>query len=362
MIVSGWKIALNLTQVEIGLRLIDPTVSIPYWDNVMDNYLPDPRDSILFSPIFEGEVDNFGFVVTGPYAYWRTIDGSGAILRMLGREGSLWTEYTLNDIMMQTTIENMLHYTAPLQGCPLPMNLNALEFVHSYIHLWIGGHMHDPPTSANDPIFYPYHAFVDFVWELWRQTHQTPQAREMEYPPDIAICGDPQHFGNSFMRPYFNLINRDGLSNMYTDQMYRYAPRPGCSAQMPACGSQYLFCDVRGVPHCVSKIKPYGVCVGFEGLDACFNSVCQNGRCVPGPTPPPFVPRTQLPAAQRAQISRSHASRTFVACFNRNPCCELWAEEGECRQSKEYMRHFCPAACDVCKPAYNATNGLRLIV
>ncbi|VDM44746.1 unnamed protein product [Toxocara canis] len=345
-----------LKRVEIGLRLIDPTVSIPYWDNIMDNYLPDPRQSILFSPPFEGETDDFGNVVTGPYAFWPTVDGRQAILRIMGMEGSLWTESTLASIMGQSAIENILHYTAPLIGCPMPVNLGAPEFVHSFIHLWVGGHMRDPPTSANDPIFYPYHAFVDFVWELWRQTHQTPQARELEYPMDIALCEDPQHFSYAPMRPYFNLVNRDGLSNMYTDQMYRYAPRPGCSTQVPTCGSPYLFCDTRGVPHCVSKIKPKGICMGFEGLDACFNSVCQGGRCVPGATPPPFVPRTQLPAAQRAQISRSQASRIFVACFNRNPCCELWARDGECRISGDYMRQFCSAACNFCRAAFNATN------
>lgn len=47
----------------------------------MDGYLRDPRDSIIFSPDFVGETDANGFVVTGPFAFWRTLEGRGAILR-----------------------------------------------------------------------------------------------------------------------------------------------------------------------------------------------------------------------------------------------------------------------------------------
>ncbi|VDK58265.1 unnamed protein product, partial [Anisakis simplex] len=345
-----------LKRVEIALRLIDPEVSIPYWDNVMDNYLADPRDSILFSPIFEGEADEFGDVVTGPYAYWRTVDGHPAIIRHLGQEGNLWTEGDLQNMMSKTAIEDMLHYTAPLQGCPMPVNLGALEFMHAYVHLWVGGHMRDPPTAANDPIFYPYHAFVDFLWELWRQTHQTAQARETEYAMDIALCEDPQHFSYAPMRPYYNLINLDGLSNMYTDQMYRYARRPGCTETI-SCDSPYLFCNRRGaIPFCITKIKLYGNCAGFEGMDACFNGVCMNGRCIPGQVPQSFVPETSLSNNQLVRMKKVFGSRQFVPCFNRNPCCELWANDGECKISVGYMKHFCAPACGFCKPAYSTKD------
>ncbi|VDK73872.1 unnamed protein product, partial [Anisakis simplex] len=70
-----------LKRVEIALRLVDPTVAIPYWDMVLDNYLDDPRDSILFSPLFVGENDALGNVVTGPYGYWSTTEGGNAIKR-----------------------------------------------------------------------------------------------------------------------------------------------------------------------------------------------------------------------------------------------------------------------------------------
>uniref|UniRef100_A0A915A8Q2 ShKT domain-containing protein n=1 Tax=Parascaris univalens TaxID=6257 RepID=A0A915A8Q2_PARUN len=344
-----------LKRAEIALRLIDPMVSLPYWDTVMDNYLVDARDSIFFSPLFAGEVDQFGNVITGPYAFWTTMEGRNAIVRTMAQEGFLLSEAHIASVIEQTDVEYVLAYTAPLQGCPFPENANALEFVHAFVHLWIGGHMRDPPTSANDPIFYVFHTFIDLIWEMWRQSRQLRDERELNYPPDLPECADPQHFGYAQMRPY-DLINRDGLSNLYTDQMYRYAPRPSCSFENPNCGSPYLFCDLRGLPHCVSKVKINGICAGFEGFDVCFGGICEMGRCVPHTAPSPFMAPVQLNAVGRKQVSEAEARHRFVSCFNRDPCCDRWAGRGECRSRMSYMQQFCAASCAFCIPSYNVSN------
>ncbi|PAV76097.1 hypothetical protein WR25_21565 [Diploscapter pachys] len=373
-----------LKRFEIALRMVDPSVAIPYWDSVMDSYLPDPRDSIFFSDLFVGMPDWYGNVVSGPFAYWRTLDGRAAILRALGREGQLFTEAQVNNIVAQNTIENTMAFTAPQLGCPYPNNYGAIEYTHSNIHLFIGGDMKPPSTSSNDVrriyeakvIFWMHHSFVDYLWELWRQLKQPRWYREVAYSADHGYCTNWLHFSYGPMRPFPYLMNRDGLSNSYTDQMYRYAPRATCSFQNPSCGSPYLFCDTRGYPHCVAKIKINGNCMGFEAYDSCYAGRCWYGRCVPGAwaraaktaelNNETMIPMELFEAAleepKKAEIPLIKSIKVefstplFNDCFNRHPCCTAWAESGSCNSEPEYMGVYCAASCHVCQPDYNITN------
>ena len=62
-----------INRFEIALREMDPRVSLPYWDSVLDQNLPNSRDSIIWSKEFMGDVDNISYVITEPYVGWRTI-------------------------------------------------------------------------------------------------------------------------------------------------------------------------------------------------------------------------------------------------------------------------------------------------
>ncbi|VDL87488.1 unnamed protein product, partial [Nippostrongylus brasiliensis] len=126
--------------------------------------------------------------------------------------------------------------------------------------------MYTPTTSTNDPIFWNHHSFVDLIWENWRQARQSRATRETQYPANNPSCSSQAHFGSNTMQPFFPMVNTDGLSNQYTDNLYTFAPRPTCSFGNPAgCGSRFLFCDFsHGAPRCAAKIAVGGNCGGYS--------------------------------------------------------------------------------------------------
>lgn len=58
--------------------------------------------------------------------------------------------------------------------------------------------MDETTTSANDPVFYLHHSFVDFIWESWRLSHQDRSTRETAYPSReiTQACSTSYHFYN----------------------------------------------------------------------------------------------------------------------------------------------------------------------
>ncbi|PIC51125.1 hypothetical protein B9Z55_001766 [Caenorhabditis nigoni] len=333
-------------RMEFLIRQVDPSLHLPYWDSTLDQNLPNSKDSILWTNEFMG--DATGAVNNGPFRSWRTIENKATITRAVGAQGKGYSEDEITSMMGQTDIAQVLAFSAPQRGCPYQPNFNVPEYTHGNPHIYVGGDMLETSTAANDPIFWMHHSFVDLLWEQYRQTKQTRATRETAYPADNRQCSSEHHFRAAFMRPFTPMRNADGLSNMYTDNLYSFAPRPSCNAG-PTCGSPYLFCDrSHGAPRCAARMKTGGNCASFtNGETACYQGTCQGGKCVAVSqtvTPPPTITPTKPVVTVE------------TTCFNENECCGPWSAKGECQKNPVYMNVWCKASCRQCTPKYDLND------
>ena len=160
------------------------------------------------------------------------------------------------------------------------LNPPVFEWEHGGTHIYVGGHMTNITCSPFDPLFFMHHAFVDLVWEQFRQQRQNQTEREMDFPYNSSTpLGGPLHYPHSMMSPFEPLQNIHGLQTFYTDFFYRYAPRPMRCTNINdlSCGL-YLFCH-QG--RCKAKVRRNGNCGGLpEGRpEVCECGACIQGRC-----------------------------------------------------------------------------------
>ncbi|CAI4231940.1 unnamed protein product [Auanema sp. JU1783] len=265
-----------LRQFEIALQQEVPSVTLPYWDSTLDEGLPDAADSVLFTDELLGNGN--GYVKTGPFKDWDTnvlMPLSQIPVKKLYRS----TGGRAQDRLMSPTdvdwITSRKHYK-DLTFC----HDKTFESIHGLSHVWVGGFMFVIRVSPNDPMFYMHHAFVDYLWEQFRQKQQNRIERETQWAKDVC---NPLHAFDVQMKP-FRIQNRDGLSNRYTDEWYEYEKVRHCSPDRENCDSPYYWCDVSRW-RCRSKVVLGGNCTGYDGQPICLNSVCQQGIC----TVPPRV-------------------------------------------------------------------------
>ncbi|CAI5438944.1 unnamed protein product [Caenorhabditis angaria] len=278
-----------LKRLEIILRTHSPIpeFGIPFFDSTLDSPLPDPKESIIFSELFLGEVNEDGFVKNGPYHNWETMEGRSQILRKFDYDkgGELLNNARVDWLINNPDINMILGPTMPLTSCPMNHTLDArmLEYSHDYVHFFINGDMSKSYSSSNDIAFVYHHCMIDWIFEHWRQNQQTRQQREIDYPLSDERCFPFWHFAENPMPLLQPLKNQDALSNGYTDHFYEFDKRPSCTREKPDCGSKYLFCylpeNPHELPYCVSKLRRNGNCEGFEKYPICYWGKCIKGRC-----------------------------------------------------------------------------------
>ncbi|KAL3860840.1 hypothetical protein ACJMK2_010904 [Sinanodonta woodiana] len=234
----GWH-RIYLSYFEEAVRRYDNSLSLPFWDYTMDFPLSDPTQSVLWSATFLGNGD--GVVWSGPFSGW-VVNGS-PLIRNIGHQGALMSKQDVDTVLTRCDTSEITF--------PREVGIYNLEMYHNRVHNWVGGNMEILDTAAFDPAFFLHHAFVDYVWELFRLRQLTvcqinPEAN---YPNAV---GD--HAPQREMHAFPHHRASDGYANYWTDAWYTYEMSPTCTRVRPDCGSLYLKCDIdRDI--CVSKTR-----------------------------------------------------------------------------------------------------------
>jgi len=225
-----------------------------------------------------------GFVVTGPFAKWQA-GKKVPLTRNIAGDSTLISRQNIAAILSRCrTTEIVSPWAKPKFD---------FELAHAGIHGWVGGHMFGMNTAAADPIFFLHHAFIDYIWELFRQRQASfcKINPETDYPPSKGLHGPKRPMDG--LPGYRNI---DGFRSFWTQFWYNYEPSPTCSKKVPSCGTPYLQCEpISGVCFPVTrKISP------DEAKPYALSPRANRGRAQAlsiniGPTfrVPPPDPRTQ---------------------------------------------------------------------
>lgn len=286
------QLLMYYSRLEEALRSINPILSLPYWDSTLDFDMDNPATSIIWSASFLGNGD--GFVTSGPFANWMT--PVGQLTRNIGVGSRLFSKEVIRAVMTRCRIRDISEPTAQAEF--------NLELAHGGPHVWVGGLMSGLNTAAHDPTFFLHHAFVDYIWEMFRirQARFCGVNPSMDYPPAVG-----EHSAQRRMDGFPQYRNIDGYRGYWTRFWYKYERSPTCSSWRPYCDSPYLRCDIMQ-QRCVSvaRVVPMSDRAGFQGASVSVASV-QRARVQESTID--IGPRFRAPPAeirtQAAQIAMS---------------------------------------------------------
>ena len=245
---------------------------LPYWDSTLDQGLPDPSSSAIWSDDYLGNLN--GPVTSGFAQGWSSSISCfflGGTLRRSAISGPVGRCLLMDNFDIQYVFN---------KRCFRDITCNndcKFENDHAGAHAFVGGHMGFATCAASDPVFFMHHAFIDCIWEEFRKNHQESNIfKEYPNPVNGDDIGNPGHGYDQPMNPFGPLLNGHGIGKFY-QAYYKCKKRPVvCSSKTP-CGGDLLWCN-RG--RCMAKVRMGGVCTGLTDA-ACY---CRIGRprCVLG--------------------------------------------------------------------------------
>ena len=216
---------------------------IPYWDTTLDFAMKDPSESVIWSDKYFG--NPYGLVTTG---IMKGLPSWLPIIRNINSDGWLISR---RDISMALSKPSLYEFTeaSPCEGGD--RTKYSWECFHKGIHGWIDGTIGPSNTTTFDPIFFPLHAFIDKIFEIYRQKLISKGIDpEKEFPTKDIKDHGPDH--KMIWVPIYpdieHLTNRQGYGDELAS-LTKYSLGPRC----PDCSnSDDLYCD-KPTLQCVSK-------------------------------------------------------------------------------------------------------------
>ena len=142
------------------------------------------------------------------------------------------TPLDIQNIMSRRLLADISNPNAP--------EVSNVEELHNDVHVFIGEQMSRIESASYDPLFWSHHAFIDCLWEEFRQNQRRMGIDPTrDYP---RIVGEQTHQPLAAMG-LGRLLVIDGINSMFTRRIYRYERRPTCIQNSNTCGSPYLRCD-----------------------------------------------------------------------------------------------------------------------
>ncbi|MBW4678851.1 MAG: tyrosinase family protein [Microcoleus vaginatus WJT46-NPBG5] len=279
-------------EFEKALQVVDPTVTIPYWDWTDIS----GSQNVIFTNNFMGGNGSTngnpgGAVQSGPFTTARgwvqrsdlsrdvwlgTSTGTQALTRNLGSFAPGPTNRGMITAAQENTALNTTSY--------LTLN-NRIELnIHNPMHNWVGGSM-NLMTSPNDPIFWMLHANVDRLWARW----QTAVAGTGRLNGAEAYAANFQGYGHSRLDPMWPWDR--GQSKIAADLAALLPGLPGVappnsnfSSFLMASAPEDLFSDTTG-----NTYNPWGH-HAYHGDEPCPDEIdmpcdmpCHQSEHVPEP-------------------------------------------------------------------------------
>jgi tyrosinase len=214
-----------LRRFELQLQAVDPSVTLPYWDPVVDN---SPTSSLWAPDFMGGNGEGSTYEVrSGPFAY----STGGWTLNV--RDNSTQPPYlrrafgiAIATLPSGSLINNTLG-RVPYDSSPWNMlSSDTTSFrrwteagVHNRVHNWIGGTMQGA-SSPNDPIFWLVHCFLDRHWARWQKRNPTQSYLPESGGPAGHNLNDPMWPWSSEPNPPTpaSVLDHKALGYVYDDE------------------------------------------------------------------------------------------------------------------------------------------------